>query len=83
MAILLSLLFLAGMLTLEYERSWTAAGVAVPVGLHEEWGEGQSIATAASKYTLLEAGGRQGPASRDGRRDRAGSGGGWTDRATG
>jgi len=29
--------------------------VAVPVGLHEEWGEGQSIGDGASKYTLLEA----------------------------
>ena len=42
MALLLTVLFFAGMLTLEYERSWTG-GAAVSGGLPEERGAGPGI----------------------------------------
>jgi Type IV secretion-system coupling protein DNA-binding domain len=55
MAILGSLLFFAGMLTLEYERSWTAAERLYLSDYLKSGARGKASATAASKYTLLEA----------------------------
>jgi hypothetical protein len=54
-AILLSFVFLAGMLTLEYERSWTAAERLYLSDYLKSGARGKASATAASKYTLLEA----------------------------
>jgi hypothetical protein len=55
MAILGSLLFFAGMLTLEYERSWSAAERLYLSDYLNSGARGKASATAASKYTLLEA----------------------------
>jgi hypothetical protein len=55
MAILGSLLFFAGMLTLEYERSWTAAERLYLSDYLKSGARGKASATAASKYMLLEA----------------------------
>jgi hypothetical protein len=55
MAIVGSLLFFAGMLTLEYERSWTAAERLYLTDYLKSGARGKASATAASKYTLLEA----------------------------
>jgi hypothetical protein len=54
-AILLSFVFLAGMLTLEYEASWTAAERLYLSNYLKSGTRGKASATAASKYTLLEA----------------------------
>ena len=54
-AIFLSLLFLAGMLTLEYEGSWTAAERLYLSDYLKSGARGKASATASSKYTLLEA----------------------------
>src|ERR1700734_1231245 len=54
-AFFLSLLFLAGMLTLEYERSCTAAERLYLSDYLKSGARGKASATAASKYTLLEA----------------------------
>ena len=54
-AILLSLVFFVGMLTLEYERSWTAAERLYLSDYLKSGARGKASATAASKYTLLEA----------------------------
>ena len=54
-AVLLSLVFFAGMLTLQYERSWTAAERLYLTDYLKSGARGQASATAASKYTLLEA----------------------------
>ena len=55
MAFFLSLLFFAGMLTLEYEGSWTAAERLYLSDYLKSGARGKASATAASKYTLLEA----------------------------
>jgi len=55
MAILLTMVFLAGMLTLEYERSWTEAERLYLSDYLKSGARGKASATAASKYTLLEA----------------------------
>jgi hypothetical protein len=47
--------FFAGMLTLEYEHELDSRRAAVPVGLPEERGAGQSVGDGDGKYTLLEA----------------------------
>ncbi len=54
-AILLSVLFFAGMLTLEYERSWTAAERLYLTDYLKSGARGKASATAQAKYTLLEA----------------------------
>ncbi len=54
-AILLTMVFFAGMLTLEYERSWTAAERLYLSDYLKSGARGKASATAASKYTLLEA----------------------------
>jgi hypothetical protein len=54
-AIFLSVLFLAGMLTLEYEGSWTAAERLYLSDYLKSGTRGQASATTAGKYTLLEA----------------------------
>ena len=54
-AILLTFVFFAGMLTLEYERSWTAAERLYLSDYLKSGARGKASATAASKYTLLEA----------------------------
>jgi hypothetical protein len=54
-AIFLSVLFLAGMLTLDYEQSWTAAERLYLSDYLKSGARGKASATAASKYTLLEA----------------------------
>ena len=54
-AIFLSCLFFAGMLTLEYERSWTAAERLYLSDYLKSGARGKASATAQSKYTLLEA----------------------------
>ena len=54
-AIFVSLLFFAGMLTLEYEQSWTAAERLYLSDYMKSGARGKASATAASKYTLLEA----------------------------
>jgi type IV secretory pathway TraG/TraD family ATPase VirD4 len=54
-AIFLSVLFLAGMLTLKYERSWTAAERLYLTDYLKSGARGKASATAQAKYTLLEA----------------------------
>jgi hypothetical protein len=54
-AILLTFVFLAGMLTLQYERSWSAAERLYLTDYLKSGARGKASATAASKYTLLEA----------------------------
>ena len=54
-AIFLSLLFFSGMLTLEYERSWTTAERLYLSDYLKSGARGKASATAESKYTLLEA----------------------------
>jgi hypothetical protein len=54
-AILLTFLVLAGMLTLQYERSWSAAERLYLTDYLKSGARGKASATAASKYTLLEA----------------------------
>jgi len=54
-AIFLSVLFLGGMLTLEYEQSWTAAERLYLSDYLKSGARGKASATAAGKYTLLEA----------------------------
>ena len=56
-AILLTLVFFAGMPTLEYERSWTATERLYLTHYLKSGARGKASATAASRYTLLE--GRQ------------------------
>ena len=70
MAILLTFLVLAGMLTLQYERSWTAAERLYLTDYLKSGARGKTSATAASKYTLLEAvvGKGQRPAKKETRR---------------
>jgi hypothetical protein len=53
-AIFLSLLFFAGMLTVEYEGSWTAAERLYLSDYLKSGTRGQASATTAGKYTLLE-----------------------------
>ena len=55
MAILLTPMFFAAMLTVEYERSWTAAERLYLTDYLKSGARGKTSATAASKYTLLEA----------------------------
>ena len=55
MAILLSFVFLAGMLTLEYEGSWTAAERLYLSDYLKSGTRGKASATSTGKYTLLEA----------------------------
>ena len=69
-------LFFAGMLTLEYERSWTAAERLYLSDYLKSGARGKASATAQSKYTLLEAVVGKGAAACDRRRDRAGAGAG-------
>ena len=47
--------FFAGMLTLEYERSWTAAERLYLSDYLKSGARGKASATATGKYTLLEA----------------------------
>ena len=54
-AFFLSLLFFAGMLTLEYEQSWTAAERLYLSDYLKSGARGKASATVQSKYTLLEA----------------------------
>ena len=54
-AIFLSMLFLAGMLTLDYERSWTAAERLYLSDYLKSGTRGQTSARSVGKYTLLEA----------------------------
>ena len=54
-ALFLSVLFFAGMLTLEYEQTWTAAERLYLSDYLKSGARGKASATAASKYTLLEA----------------------------
>jgi hypothetical protein len=54
-AVLGSLVFFAGMLTLQYERSWSAAERLYLTDYLKSGAGGQASATASSKYTLLEA----------------------------
>ena len=54
-ATLLSMAFFAGMLTLQYEASWTAAQRLYLTDYLKSGVWGKVSATAASKYTLLEA----------------------------
>jgi hypothetical protein len=54
-AFFLSLLFFAGMLTLEYEQSWTAAERLYLSDYLKSGARGKASATAQAKYTLLEA----------------------------
>ena len=53
-AVLGSLVFFAGMLTLQYERSWSAAERLYLTDYLKSGARGKASATAASKYTLLE-----------------------------
>jgi hypothetical protein len=55
MAILLTFVFFAGMLTLQYERSWSAAERLYLTDYLKSGARGKASATAASKYMLLEA----------------------------
>jgi hypothetical protein len=55
MAFFLSLVFFAGMLTLEYEQSWTAAERLYLSDYLKSGARGKASAAAQSKYTLLEA----------------------------
>jgi hypothetical protein len=73
-AAVVSCLFFFGMLTLEYERSWTAAERLYLSDYLKSGARGKASATAAGKYTLLEAVVGKGQRACDGRRDRAGSG---------
>ena len=54
-AILLTPLFCAGLLTWQYERSWTEAERLYLTDYLKSGARGQASATASSKYTLLEA----------------------------
>ena len=54
-AILLTPLLLAGLLTWQYERSWTEAERLYLTDYLKSGTRGQASATASSKYTLLEA----------------------------
>ncbi|MCU1320821.1 MAG: Type secretion system, TraD, DNA-binding domain protein [Acidobacteriaceae bacterium] len=54
-AILLSFVFFAGVLTLAYEQSWTAAERLYLSDYLKSGTQGKASATASSKYTLLEA----------------------------
>ncbi len=54
-AIFLSFLFLAGMVTLEYEQSWTAAERLYLSDYLKSGARGQASATSGAEYTLLEA----------------------------
>ena len=54
-AILLSLVFFAAMLTLEYEQSWTVAERLYLSDYLKSGALGKVSATSASKYKLLEA----------------------------
>ena len=54
-AILLSFVFLAGMLTLEYERSWTAAEGLYLSDYLKSGARGQASVNSGAEYTLLEA----------------------------
>ena len=54
-AILLSVVFFAGLLTWEYEGSWTAAERLYLSDYLKSGARGKASATAASRYTLLEA----------------------------
>jgi hypothetical protein len=53
--IFLSVLFLAGMLTLEYEQSWTAAERLYLSDYLKSGARGKASATSGAEYTLLEA----------------------------
>ena len=53
-AVLGSLVFFAGMLTLQYERSWSAADRLYLTDYLKSGARGKASATASSKYTLLE-----------------------------
>ncbi|RXH56712.1 type IV secretion system DNA-binding domain-containing protein [Granulicella sibirica] len=55
MAFLLTPVFLAGLLTWQYERSWTEAERLYLTDYLKSGTRGQASATASSKYTLLEA----------------------------
>ena len=54
-ATLVSLAFFVGMLTLQYRASWTAAERLYLTDFLKSGARGKASATAASKYTLLEA----------------------------
>jgi hypothetical protein len=54
-AFLLTPLFLAGLLTWQYEWSWTEAERLYLTDYLKSGARGQASATASSKYTLLEA----------------------------
>jgi Type IV secretion-system coupling protein DNA-binding domain/Phage integrase family len=54
-AIFLSLLFFAGMLTLQYEQSWTAAERLYLSDYLKSGARGKASPTSTGKYTLLEA----------------------------
>ena len=54
-AMLLSLAFFVGMLTFQYRASWTAAERLYLTDYLKSGARGKASATAASKYTLLEA----------------------------
>src|ERR1700679_2721356 len=54
-ATLLSMAFFAGMLTLQYEASWTATERLYLTDYLKSGARGKLSATTASKYTLLEA----------------------------
>ena len=54
-AILLTFLFFAGMLTVQYEESWTAAERLYLTDYLKSGARGQASKTASSRYTLLEA----------------------------
>ena len=51
-AILLTFVFFAGMLTLEYERSWTAAERLYLSDYMKSGARGKASATAASKWSM-------------------------------
>jgi hypothetical protein len=55
MAFLLTPLFLAGLLTWQYERSWTEAERLYLTDYLKSGTRGQASASASSKYTMLEA----------------------------
>jgi hypothetical protein len=54
-AIFVSFVFFAGMLTVEYEGSWTAAERLYLSDYLKSGTRGKASATSAGKYTLLEA----------------------------
>ena len=64
------------MLTLEYEQSWTAAERLYLSDYLKSGARGKASAAATAQVHAAGGGGRQGPAARDGRRDRAGAGAG-------